>query len=35
MSQSRKHTQRPVRNAAEGLYALAHHTEAETAIKGN
>ena len=28
-------TQRPVRDAARGLYALAHHTEAETATQGD
>ena len=34
ISQSRLHSQRPVHNAARGLYALARHTEAETATQG-
>ena len=34
LGQYRWHSQRPVRNAARGLYALAHHTEAETATQG-
>ena len=34
LGQSRKHSQSPVHNAARGLYALAHHTEAETATQG-
>ena len=34
LGQYRKHNQRPVRNAGRGLYALAHHREAETATQG-
>ena len=34
LGQPRLHSQRSVRDAARDLYALAHHTEAETATQG-